>query len=66
IAVEFPWLIPLIRLLIKAPRNRVVDTLYWWVHKLWKGWAITRRVHPVKITPKLLWTNARHFLKMEA
>lgn len=66
IGVEFPWLHPLIRLLIKAPRNRFVDTIYWWVHKLWKGWAISRRVHPIKITPKVIWNQARHFLQMEA
>jgi radical SAM superfamily enzyme YgiQ (UPF0313 family) len=66
IGVEFPWLEPLIRLLIKAPRNKVVDTLYWWIHKLFKGWAITHRVHPIKITPRVIWQNARHFLQMEA
>ncbi|HEY85089.1 MAG TPA: B12-binding domain-containing radical SAM protein [Chloroflexi bacterium] len=66
IAVEFPWMIPLVRKLIKAPRNKVSDTIYWWIHKLFKGWAITRRVHPIKITPKVIWNNARHFLNLEA
>ncbi|MEM7033154.1 MAG: radical SAM protein [Chloroflexota bacterium] len=66
IGVEFPWLEPVIRWLVKAPRNAMTDTVYWWVHKLWKGWAITRRVHPIKITPKIIWDNARHFLQMEA
>lgn len=66
LGVEFPWLEPVIRLLIKAPKNKFIDRLYWWVHKLWKGWAITRRVHPIKITPKIIWDNARHFLKLEA
>jgi hypothetical protein len=54
------------RMLVKAPRNPLIDTLYWWVHKLWKGWAITRRVHPIKITPKVIWNNAKHFMQMEA
>jgi radical SAM superfamily enzyme YgiQ (UPF0313 family) len=66
IGVEFPWLEPVIRRLIKAPRSYLTDNLYWWIHKLWKGWAITHRVHPIKITPKVMWENARHFLQMEA
>jgi len=66
IGVEFPWLEPVLRKLIKVPRNQWADVAYWWVHKLWKGWAIIRRVHPIKITPKVIWSNARHFLKMEA
>jgi len=66
IGVQFPWMEPVIRKLIKAPRNKVMDTLYWWIHKLFKGWAITRRVHPIKITPRIIWSNAKHFLDMEA
>jgi hypothetical protein len=66
IGVEFPWLEPVIRLLIKTPRNKTVDLAYWWIHKLWKGWAITRRIHPIKITPKIIWENAKHFMQMEA
>jgi radical SAM superfamily enzyme YgiQ (UPF0313 family) len=66
LGVEFPWLEPVLRVLVKAPRNPFIDTLYWWVHKLWKGWAITRRVHPIKITPKVIWNNAKHFMQMEA
>jgi anaerobic magnesium-protoporphyrin IX monomethyl ester cyclase len=66
VGVELPWLEPVIRLLINAPQNDFVDSLYWWVHKLWKGWAITRRVHPIKISPKVILENARHFLQMEA
>jgi len=66
LGVEFPWLEPAIRLLIKAPKNTFINNLYWWIHKLWKGWAIARRVHPIKITPKIIWDNARHFLKLEA
>jgi radical SAM superfamily enzyme YgiQ (UPF0313 family) len=66
IGVEFPWLEPVIRVLIKAPHSKVTDNLYWWIHKLFKGWAITHRVHPIKITPKKIWENARHFMQMEA
>lgn len=66
IGVEFPQLQPLIRLLVKAPHNKLIDILYWWIFKLWKGWAISRRVHPIKITPKVIWNQAKHFLQMEA
>ena len=66
LCVEFPWLEPVMRVLVKAPRNPLIDTRYWWVHKLWKGWAITRRIHPIKITPKVIWNNAKHFMQMEA
>lgn len=66
ILVEFPWLLPLVRRVIRWPQNKVVDTLFWWGHKLFKGWAITRRVHPVKLTPQLFWRNAKHFFQMEA
>lgn len=66
LGVEFPWLEPVIVWLIQIPPNSVVDKLYWWLHKLWKGWAIIRRVHPIKITPKIVWDNARHFLQLNA
>ena len=66
LGVEFPWFEPVIKVLVKAPRHKVIDTVYWWAHKLWKGWAIMRRVHPIKITPGAVWGHARHFIKMEA
>lgn len=66
LGVEFPWLEPVIRLLIRAPRKKVVEIAYWWVHKLFKGWAITHRVHPIRLNPRVIWENARHFLQMEA
>lgn len=66
LGVEFPRLEPVLRRIIRLPRNRLLDSINWWIHKLWKGWAISRRVHPVRITPKLLWHNVRHFLSLEA
>jgi radical SAM superfamily enzyme YgiQ (UPF0313 family) len=66
IGVQYPWLEPVIRQLIKAPHNKLVDSVYWWIHKLFKGWAITHRVHPIRITPKVIWNNAKHYLQMEA
>jgi len=66
IGVEWPWLEPAIRRLIKLPHNRLVDGFYWWVHKLHKGFVIYRRVHPVKAGPKELFKSALHFMKIKS
>jgi len=66
VGAEFPWLTPLIRLLIRLPHNRAVDTIYWWVHKLWKGYAIKKRVHPTPLSVGALWQEVKHFMKLEA
>ncbi|HXF60624.1 MAG TPA: radical SAM protein [Caldilineaceae bacterium] len=66
IGVEYPWLEPVIRRLIKAPHNKFVDTLYWYIHKLFKGIILNRRVHPIKSNPRALFNAAVQFLKMDA
>jgi anaerobic magnesium-protoporphyrin IX monomethyl ester cyclase len=66
LGVEFPWLEPLIRLAIKVPHNKVTDTLYWWIHKLFKGYAITHRVHPFKLNWRTILKQMIHYLRMEA
>ena len=43
-----------------------MDTVYWWIHKLSKGWMISRRVHPTKFSPKKLWDAAMHYFRMDA
>lgn len=48
LAVEFPFLVPLVKLLIKLPRNK----LFWLVYKIWKGYAIKRRMFPFRLTPR--------------
>lgn len=65
IGAEWPRLEPLIRRLIRLPHNRLVDTAFWWAHKLHKGYAIYRRVHPVKPRPAQLWTLARQFIGLK-
>ncbi len=62
IAVEWRALIPLIRQLIKLPSNK----LYWLIHKLWKGYAIARRVHPVKLSLRDYWELIRHFMRLRS
>ncbi|PKO23767.1 MAG: hypothetical protein CVU38_02395 [Chloroflexi bacterium HGW-Chloroflexi-1] len=64
IGVEWPWLEPLIRRLINLPHNRVTDAIFWWVHKLHKGYAIYRRVHPIKTGPAQLVKLARHYIRL--
>ena len=66
IGVEWPWLEPVIRRLVKLPHNRAVDTLFWWVHKLHKGYAIYHRVHPIKASPGELLKTALHFMKIKS
>jgi len=66
LGVEWPWLEPLIRLLIRLPHSRLVDTTFWWVHKLWKGYAIHTRVHPTKMSWRDLFRQALHFMRIEA
>ncbi len=61
LGAQMPWLEPLIRRLIKLPHNRLVDTLFWWVHKLHKGLVINRRVHPAPMSLRDLWAAARLF-----
>ena len=62
IGVQYPWLEPVIRQLIKLPHNRVVDAIYWWIHKLHKGYIINSKVHPAKMSAKELWDAARQFM----
>ena len=66
IGVEWPWLTPLIKLLIKAPRNRFVDGTFWMMEKLWRGYAIKNRIHPHKLSFKEFVTTVRHFMDMDA
>jgi radical SAM superfamily enzyme YgiQ (UPF0313 family) len=66
IGVEWPWLEPLIRRLIRLPYNRFVDGLFWWIHKLHKGYAIYSRVHPVKAGPVELAKTAAHFMRIKS
>lgn len=61
ITVEFPRLLPLTRLLIKLPNN----PFFWLVHKLWKGYTIQRRLHPVGYTGREYLSMVRKFIKLE-
>lgn len=61
ITVEFPWLLPLTRLLVKLPHN----PFFWLVHKLWKGYTIKARIHPVRLGWRDYLAMIRRFLRLE-
>ncbi|NLE75487.1 MAG: B12-binding domain-containing radical SAM protein [Chloroflexi bacterium] len=45
--VEVPWLSGLVRRLVSLPRNRA----FWFIYKLWKGYALNRRMFPMRMRP---------------
>jgi len=61
VTVEWPWLLPLVRLLIRLPRNR----LFWLIHKLWKGYTIKSRVHPVNLSLREYVAIVRQFMRLD-
>ena len=58
IGVEWPRLVPVIKRLMKVPDNFFFLLLF----KLWKGWAIKNRVHPVSLSLKEAIETAWHFM----
>lgn len=61
ITVEFPWLLPLTRQLLKLPHN----PFFWLIHKLWKGYTIKARIHPVRLGWRDYLAMVRRFLRLE-
>jgi hypothetical protein len=61
LAVEWPWLTPLIRRLIKLPPN----PLFRLVYKLWKGFAIKNRIHPYKPSLREFAQTVLRFMKFD-
>ena len=66
IGVAWPRLEPLILWMIKAPHNKVIDTFYWWIHKLLKGYMIKTRIHPVRMNPHELYKAARQMISIRS
>jgi len=64
--VEWPWLEPVIRRLVKLPHNKPIDALLWWLQKLYRGYAIYRRVHPVKLRPLELLKTMLHYMRIKS
>jgi anaerobic magnesium-protoporphyrin IX monomethyl ester cyclase len=62
IGVEWPRTVPLIRRLMNVSDNVV----FFLLNKLWKGWAIKNRVHPVKLSLGEVVETAWHFMKIKS
>ena len=63
IVVEWPRLRSfVVRALLPMPNN----SLFWLLNKLWKGYAIKTRVHPVHLSPREYVEVAWHFMKIKS
>lgn len=62
LAVEFPWLLPVIRRLIRFPSNQ----LFWLVYKVWKGWAIKNRMFPFRMAPREYLESALYYMRIKS
>jgi hypothetical protein len=62
LGVELRWLLPSIRRLIRLPSNRV----FWLVYKLWKGWAIKRRMFPFAMSPREYLDSALYYMRIRS
>lgn len=59
LAVEWPWLTGLVRRLIKLPPNPLFRLAF----KLWKGYAISSRIHPYRPSLPEFILAVRRFMK---
>jgi anaerobic magnesium-protoporphyrin IX monomethyl ester cyclase len=62
IGVEWPGLVPVIRRLMRLPDNR----FFWLLNKMWKGWAIKNRVHPIKLGLREVGETVWHFMRIKS
>jgi anaerobic magnesium-protoporphyrin IX monomethyl ester cyclase len=66
VGVEFPWMEPLIRRLIKLPHHPLIDNTYWFIHKTFKGYLLNQRVYATKFNVTKLFKVAQHFFRMNS
>jgi anaerobic magnesium-protoporphyrin IX monomethyl ester cyclase len=62
LGVEFPRLLPVIRRLIWLPSNQ----LFWLAYKVWKGWAIKKRMFPFRMTPREYLDSALYYMRIKS
>ncbi len=62
LAIEFPWLLPVIRRLIRLPPNK----LFWLAYKLWKGYALKYRMFPYKMTAKEYVASVLYYMRIKS
>jgi anaerobic magnesium-protoporphyrin IX monomethyl ester cyclase len=61
VTAEFPFLRSLVLRLIKLPPNG----FFWLVYKGWKGYAISRRIYPVKMTVREWFSALLQFMRIK-
>jgi anaerobic magnesium-protoporphyrin IX monomethyl ester cyclase len=61
LSVEFPWSIAFTRQLVKLPRN----PFFWFMHKLWKGYTIKNRIHPVHLSMGEMVEIVRRYMRFD-
>jgi anaerobic magnesium-protoporphyrin IX monomethyl ester cyclase len=66
VGVEYPWLEPVIRRLIKLPHHPLVDKAYWLIHKSFKGYLLNQRVYATKFNVRSLFKTAQHYFRMDS
>lgn len=59
---EFPWLLPLVKLLIKLPPNPA----FWLIYKAWKGYAMKRRMFPYHLSPREYVRAAMQYMRIRS
>ncbi len=62
LVVNWPWLRPYVRRIIKWRPNK----LFWLINKLWKGYVIKKRVHPVRLSLQEYIAIIWHFMKINS
>jgi len=62
VTVEFSCLLPLVRRAIKLPHNR----LFWLVYKLWKGYALKRRIFPYEMSRREALSNLLSYMRISS
>lgn len=62
IVVNWPALLPLVRRLMRWRSNKI----FWLLNKLWKGYAIKTRVHPVRLSLREYIEIIWHFMKINS
>jgi anaerobic magnesium-protoporphyrin IX monomethyl ester cyclase len=61
VGVQWSWLVPLIRQIVKLPKN----PLSWLAYKLWKGYALRRRIYPYPMTFREFAGAVRQFMTID-
>jgi anaerobic magnesium-protoporphyrin IX monomethyl ester cyclase len=62
LGVEWPSLVRWFRALMQVPDNPA----FWLLNKLWKGWAIKNRVHPIRLNLREVVETAWHFMRIKS